>query len=179
MSAPTFSVCVIVHPPDRPRKCRPLWWRKVRAASPEPIGQTIVWALLGRRAYCGDFRRIPLPLAKPLPGFPASPPGKTFLSPKQSCPETRSGCIPLPRSSIRSIRRTSMAQECKPGEIVPQSGIHTITHDSQHADMQRFRGHAPSSGGSIANLTSAIRRIPTLGPFREGVRPSRWHRRRR
>jgi hypothetical protein len=30
-----------------------------------------------------------------------------------------------------------------------------------------------SSGESIANLTSAIRRIPTLGPFREGVRPSR------
>jgi hypothetical protein len=29
-----------------------------------------------------------------------------------------------------------MAQECKRGEIVPQSGIHTITHDSQHADMQ-------------------------------------------
>jgi hypothetical protein len=28
-----------------------------------------------------------------------------------------------------------MAQEYKPGEIVPPSGIHTITHDPAHADM--------------------------------------------
>ena len=28
-----------------------------------------------------------------------------------------------------------MAQEYKPGEIVPQSGIYTITHDQAHADM--------------------------------------------
>jgi hypothetical protein len=28
-----------------------------------------------------------------------------------------------------------MAQEYKPGEIVPQSGIYTITHDPVHADM--------------------------------------------
>jgi hypothetical protein len=28
-----------------------------------------------------------------------------------------------------------MAQEYSPGEIVPQSGIYTITHDSAHADM--------------------------------------------
>ena len=28
-----------------------------------------------------------------------------------------------------------MAQEFKPGEIVPQSGIYTITHDAAHADM--------------------------------------------
>jgi len=28
-----------------------------------------------------------------------------------------------------------MAQEYKPGEIVPQSGIYTITHDPAHADM--------------------------------------------
>jgi hypothetical protein len=27
------------------------------------------------------------------------------------------------------------AQEYKPGEIVPQSGIYTITHDPAHADM--------------------------------------------
>ena len=30
-----------------------------------------------------------------------------------------------------------MAQEFKPGEIVPQSGIYTITHDPAHADMPR------------------------------------------
>jgi hypothetical protein len=28
-----------------------------------------------------------------------------------------------------------VAQEYKPGEIVPQSGIYTITHDPVHADM--------------------------------------------
>jgi hypothetical protein len=28
-----------------------------------------------------------------------------------------------------------MAQEYKPGEIVPQSSVYTITHDSAHADM--------------------------------------------
>jgi YjzC-like protein len=28
-----------------------------------------------------------------------------------------------------------MAQEFKPGEIVPQSGIYKITQDSAHADM--------------------------------------------
>ena len=28
-----------------------------------------------------------------------------------------------------------MAQEFKPGEIVPQSGIYTITHDPAHAGM--------------------------------------------
>jgi hypothetical protein len=28
-----------------------------------------------------------------------------------------------------------MAQEYRPGEIVPQSGIYTITHDPAHADM--------------------------------------------
>jgi hypothetical protein len=29
----------------------------------------------------------------------------------------------------------TMAQEYKPGEIVPQSGIYTITHDPVHVDM--------------------------------------------
>jgi hypothetical protein len=28
-----------------------------------------------------------------------------------------------------------MAQEYKPGEIMPHSGIYTITHDPQHPDM--------------------------------------------
>jgi hypothetical protein len=28
-----------------------------------------------------------------------------------------------------------MAQEYRPGEIVPQSGIYTITYDPAHADM--------------------------------------------
>jgi hypothetical protein len=29
-----------------------------------------------------------------------------------------------------------MAQEYRPGEIVSQSGIYTITHDPAHADMR-------------------------------------------
>jgi hypothetical protein len=29
----------------------------------------------------------------------------------------------------------TVAQEYRPGEIVPQSGIYTITHDPAHADM--------------------------------------------
>ena len=33
------------------------------------------------------------------------------------------------------VRRTVITQEFKPGEIVPQSGIYTITHDPAHADM--------------------------------------------
>jgi len=28
-----------------------------------------------------------------------------------------------------------MAQEFKPGEVVPQSGIYTMAHDPAHADM--------------------------------------------
>jgi hypothetical protein len=28
-----------------------------------------------------------------------------------------------------------MAQEYKPGQIVPESGVYRITHDPQHADM--------------------------------------------
>ena len=28
-----------------------------------------------------------------------------------------------------------MAQDYRPGEIVPQSGVYTITHDPVHADM--------------------------------------------
>src|ERR1043166_3605741 len=29
----------------------------------------------------------------------------------------------------------TMAQEFKPGQIVPESGVYRITHDPQHADM--------------------------------------------
>jgi len=39
------------------------------------------------------------------------------------------------RGSLEGWLRTVMAQEFKPGEIVPQSGIYTITHDAAHADM--------------------------------------------
>src|ERR1044071_7979337 len=37
------------------------------------------------------------------------------------------------RSMYRQER--AMAQEFKPGQIVPESGIYRITHDPQHADM--------------------------------------------
>src|SRR5438270_641577 len=42
-----------------------------------------------------------------------------------------------------------MAQEYKPGEIVPQSGIYTITHDPAHADT-------PHKYPSIAAAVSAL-----------------------
>ena len=55
-----------------------------------------------------------------------------------------------------------MAQEHRPGEIVPQSGIYTITHDPAHADMPhevtpcnkvdspgRHAGYAVSTGFSL------------------------------
>jgi hypothetical protein len=29
-----------------------------------------------------------------------------------------------------------MAQEFKPGQIVPESGIYKTTHDNQHPDME-------------------------------------------
>jgi hypothetical protein len=44
---------------------------------------------------------------------------------------------------------------------------------ASHAGGTQSSNPLCSSGESIANLTSAIRRIPTLSPFREGVRPSR------
>src|SRR5215472_8116444 len=56
---------------------------------------------------------------------------------KPACPRsaltvplgTRYGCAPFQKSSISLIRSITMTQEYKPGEIVPQSGIYTITHD--------------------------------------------------
>ena len=33
------------------------------------------------------------------------------------------------------MRRITVVQEHRPGEIVPQSGIYTITHDPAHADI--------------------------------------------
>jgi hypothetical protein len=36
---------------------------------------------------------------------------------------------------LQSLQERSMAREYKPGDIVPQSGIYTITHDRVHADM--------------------------------------------
>jgi hypothetical protein len=37
--------------------------------------------------------------------------------------------------SMALLRRTVVAQGSRPGEIVPQSGIYTITHDAAHADI--------------------------------------------
>ena len=34
-----------------------------------------------------------------------------------------------------------MAQEFRPGEIVPQSGSYTITHDPAHPDMPHEVGY--------------------------------------
>ena len=48
---------------------------------------------------------------------------------------TRLSCAPFHKSSISLRWRICVAQEFKPGEIVPQSGIYSITHDPAHADM--------------------------------------------
>ena len=34
-----------------------------------------------------------------------------------------------------------MAQECKPGQIVPQSGVYAVTHDPLNADMPYGNRH--------------------------------------
>ena len=56
-----------------------------------------------------------------------------------------------------------MAQEYKPGEIVPESGIYTITHDPVHSDMphevtvikgRRFR---PAGIARASHFNSLIR----------------------
>src|SRR5215211_222337 len=38
-------------------------------------------------------------------------------------------------SQTRDHRSPGMAQEFKPGQIVPESGVYRITHDPVHADM--------------------------------------------
>jgi hypothetical protein len=40
-----------------------------------------------------------------------------------------------PVSGLSAMTEQTMAQEYKPGQIVPQSGVYRITHDPQHADM--------------------------------------------
>jgi hypothetical protein len=62
-----------------------------------------------------------------------------------------------------------MAQEYRPGEIVPQSGIYTITHDPAHADMphevtvikgRRFPTctvRMPPASGGDANYGTVLR----------------------
>jgi hypothetical protein len=46
---------------------------------------------------------------------------------------------------LRSRQERSMAQEYRPGDIVPQSGIYTITHDPVHTEMPHevtaIKGH--------------------------------------
>jgi hypothetical protein len=40
-----------------------------------------------------------------------------------------------------SVSENSMAQEYKPGQIVPQSGVYAVTHDPVNADMPRGSRH--------------------------------------
>jgi hypothetical protein len=75
-----------------------------------------------------------------------------------------------------------MAQEYKPGQIVPQSGVYRITHDPQHADMphevtvikgrrfptcRHWRGSASSwstrQSTSMKFRTCTRRRLSALG----------------
>jgi hypothetical protein len=85
-----------------------------------------------------------------------------------------------------------MAQEYKPGEIVPQSGVYTITHDPIHADMpqevtvikgRRFptclalqRHHVPACPCSQARLGGgASAGIPGMGASISRRLPARLH----
>jgi hypothetical protein len=55
-----------------------------------------------------------------------------------------------------------MAQEYRPGEIVPQSGIYTITHDAAHADMPHevtvIGGFRPADIAKGSAFSSLMRR---------------------
>jgi hypothetical protein len=66
-----------------------------------------------------------------------------------------------------------MAQQYKPGEIVPQSGIYTITHNPAHADMphevtvikgRRFPTcrHCKGIGFELAHAARHVREIDHL-----------------
>jgi hypothetical protein len=37
--------------------------------------------------------------------------------------------------AVQYVGGTEMTQEYRPGQIVPQSGVYTITHDPMHANM--------------------------------------------
>src|ERR1700740_2029282 len=53
-----------------------------------------------------------------------------------------------------------MAQEFKPGEIVPQSGIYTITHDPAHADLpHEVRGSRAGTFSPAGNLPNSLFRV--------------------
>jgi hypothetical protein len=65
-----------------------------------------------------------------------------------------------------------MAQEYKPGEIVPQSGIYTITHDPAHADMPHevtvIKGRRHCKGVSF-ELAHAAKRVGEIDHLERGA----------
>jgi hypothetical protein len=74
-----------------------------------------------------------------------------------------------------------MAQEFRPGEIVPQSGIYTITHDPVHADMphevtvikgRRFPSCRHCKGISF-ELAYAARHVGEIDHLDEAHAPAR------
>ena len=80
----------------------------------------------------------------------------------------------------RVLGRRAMAQEFKPGELVPQSGIYTITHDPAHADMphqvtvikgRRFPTCRHCKGISF-ELAHAAKHVGEIDHFEEAHAPA-------
>ena len=90
--------------------------------------------------------------------------------------------IPKPVSELMTTLRgiAGMVLEYKPGEIVPESGIYTITHDPVHADMphevtvikgRRFPTCRHCKGISF-ELAHAARHVGEIGHLEEVHAPA-------
>jgi YjzC-like protein len=70
----------------------------------------------------------------------------------------------------------AMAQQFRPGQIVPESGIYLITHDPQHADMPHevtvIKGRrfptCRHCKGSAFELAHAARHVDEVSHLEEG-----------
>jgi hypothetical protein len=73
-----------------------------------------------------------------------------------------------------------MAQEYQPGQIVPQSGVYTITHDPVHPDMPHqvtvIKGcHFPTCRhrkGISFHLAHAAKHVSEIDHFEEAPAPA-------
>ena len=69
-----------------------------------------------------------------------------------------------------------MAQEYKPGQIVPQSGVYKITRDPVHADMPHevtvIRGRRFPSKGITFELAYAAKHVGQIDHLQEAHAPA-------
>jgi hypothetical protein len=73
------------------------------------------------------------------------------VSPRERC----LAALRFERDGEKYASRELMAQEYRPGEIVPQSGVYAITHDPVHADMPHEV--------TVDQRVGAFRRVATAG----------------